>query len=610
MDKKEISELKKYDDFYYRGIPLISDTEYDKLRSEIMEKYPNDLYFTQVGSIIRENKVEVPYILGSLDKYKIDTVEKWLNTFSKDEDFIITPKLDGSGIYLEFKDGKIKFAGSRGQYEPGDTHSKSKDITSKAKELKLKSIKKEEFHIRGECMLEGDSYIDLNVKNRRNGVSGIMMRDEDDNTGLNKVKIYCHELLYPELDTEEERIKFITDAGLYFPDYIKIQRKDISVEFLVKLLKSFKEKLNHIDIDGIVLTPNSYKRENVHRPTNKASFKVNEDGIEAEVDYIEWNTSRTGRVIPTVILKTPIDINGSSIQRISGFNAKYIRDESIGKGSLVSVVKSGDIIPYITEVIKTSKCSLPNKCSLCDSELEKSGVDLICVNDNCENKYVQIEYYLKCMKVENIGLPSLKALKINSLDRLYTITKDDILSKEGFQESKTNTILSEIKNSLYTRQYRVIAGLGLRNIGIKTSKLICEKYSINELYDLTVEDLIKFEGIAEKTATYFIEDINKNKPIIDKLFKYGLKFKKDKIINTTESIISGKGFILTGKGDKPRKQVTDEIKSKGGVITSITKCDYLVCADTNSTSSKMKKAKELNKNIITYQELDRMLMIP
>jgi len=340
-----IRTLKEHDDAYYNGDVEITDADYDDLKDKARAIRPDHPYFDDIGAPISGKKVDLPFVLGSLHKKKTDTIEKWIEKHPGPH--CISEKLDGVSFMVTygFKDGKVISATTRGDGYQGS------DITDKAKMFcpVIKNLK-HNFSFRCEAMLIGDTHKKLGFKTRRNGTAGILNKD-----GIKNAKYivpYFYEILdggSVEHDSEISKFTLMQSMGLKTPNIMHMSNSPDVIESLTDFLTMCKSHLK--DIDGLVITPDNYVREDVLYPENKIAFKVNEKGVKTEVIDVEWNTSRTGRIIPTVIVKTII-INGVSIQRATGHNAKYIQENKICKGSMIDIQRSGDVIPFISKVYK------------------------------------------------------------------------------------------------------------------------------------------------------------------------------------------------------------------------------------------------------------------
>jgi len=598
-----IEKLKEFDRKYYiEGDSSISDEKYDEIKEKARKLYPDHPYFKEVGYSVKNEKVGLPYVIGSLNKVKIDTVKDWLEKINGP--VICTEKLDSISLYVEYIDGEVSFAAKRGDGFYGE------DVTEKAKIFCPKIKYKGFLHLRAEAMMLGDSYKVLGFKNRRNGVAGLLNRDLV-NSDLKYIVPYFYEIIDSEelFDNEVEKLKFLRRIGFDIVNYFIFDPEKDKVEKLVEMLSYYKNKYKDFyDIDGLVISPLIYERENVSFPKNKVAFKVNEEGIECVVKNVIWSTSRTGRVIPVVNIE-PVEIQGVTISKTTGFNAEYIMNNNIGRGSVVKVTRSGDVIPYIVDVVKKSddSFSIP-PCPSCNSPLMFQGVDLICTNDKCNSMvYKRISYFLRSLGSENIDLSTIRRLNIDSIKKLYEIDDKYILGIQGFGKKKSDVILNEIKKTLKTTPDRLITAFQLPGIGSIMSKSISDNFELDEnfdrFFDITKDELLDIDGIGELLADKILASRIECYEIWKYLKSIGMKFIKE------TGNLNGLKFCLTGKSNVNRKELIERIKRNGGfVLNSVTKdLDFLVTNDMNSNTGKMKKAREYNINIISYDELNKKM---
>lgn len=351
--------LVKCDEAYYIDNgrePIVDDLTYDLIRSHATEKWSSNEYFESVGTLpTSSEKVTHPYILGSLTKTKSDPnsstfVEKWL-TKHKGEYIVITPKFDGLSIYSHYADKKLESSATRGDGRIGQ------DITNKAKHFNIGCTSNAETEARGEIVMPGDDYKKLNYRNRRNGASGIISRDDLLHVGSLRPLYYelisSSEVNVDDLTEEERMFKLLELFGPHCTTlWTKEKVENVDVGYLISLLTKWKLEFEDIcDLDGLVLTLNNSSRENEYYPINKVAFKVNEEGVEVTVAKVEWNTSRTGRIVPKVILTEGVELSGATVSQATGHNAGYIRDNGITTGTKIKIVRSGEVVPYITEVL-------------------------------------------------------------------------------------------------------------------------------------------------------------------------------------------------------------------------------------------------------------------
>lgn len=549
-----IEKLKEFDRKYYiEGDSSISDEKYDEIKEKARKLYPDHPYFKEVGYSVKNEKVGLPYVIGSLNKVKTDTVKDWLEKINGP--VICTEKLDSISLYIEYIDGEISFAAKRGNGFYGE------DVTEKAKIFCPKIKYKGFLHLRAEAMMLGDSYKVLGFKNRRNGVAGLLNRDLVNND-LKYIVPYFYEIIDSEeiIDNEVEKLKFLRRIGFDVVNYFIFDPEKDKVEKLVEMLSYYKNKYKDFyDIDGLVISPLIYERENVSFPKNKVAFKVNEEGIECVVKNVIWSTSRTGRVIPVVNIE-PVEIQGVTISKTTGFNAEYIMNNNIGKGSVVKVTRSGDVIPYIVDVVKKSddSFSIP-PCPSCNSPLMFQGVDLICTNDKCNSMvYKRISYFLRSLGSENIDLSTIRKLNIDSIKKLYEIDDKYILGIQGFGKKKSDIILNEIKKTLKTTPDRLITAFQLPGIGSIMSKSISDNFELDEnfdrFFDITKDELLDIDGIGELLADKILASRIECYEIWKYLKSIGMKFVKE------TGNLNGLKFCLTGKSNINRKELIEKLK--------------------------------------------------
>ena len=605
----EINILRYYDILYYNeGTPTISDEEYDRLKEEARKKFPDDPYFSTVGAPVDGDRVKLPYVLGSLEKIKPDTVDKWF--LKKDpKSYMATSKIDGISIYVEYDNGEVFFASTRGNGYEG------KDITQKAKVF-CPSIKyKGMMSLRGEATLLFDDNKRVGYKNRRNGAAGILNKKES--TKYTKlIHPIFYEIIYcdsPSVlgDNEISKLRFLAENGLDVPDFVMVSEPvGQNLEILLRLFKKNALESGY-DIDGLVIKPVNYKREDVYYPEYMVAFKMNDVPVEVNVRDVEWTKSRTGKFKPVVFIE-PIEIGGVTVSKATGFNAQFIFENGIGKGSRISIVRSGDVIPHIVNVIKRVEPDLPELCPSCREELSWKGVDLVCENPECTGgNEKRIAYFLQKLGAENITETTIKNLGIKSIQECYEIDEFDISNKDGFGINRGEQFVNEVAKTLRARPEKLIAALGMDGIGETIGKLIVDKYKDKhtnaEIFSilslLTAGELEDIEGIGPITARRFVNEIPKYKDLILFLFDQGLQIEEDVI-----SSISGKIFTLTGKGLLPRNTYISMISGKGGLVKSISKkTDYLVTADKDSQSTKAKKARQYGIPVMSYEDLMVML---
>jgi DNA ligase (NAD+) len=340
-------EIIKANKAYRTGNPIISDEEYDILLSKL-DCLMGFIAFDDFLISLTEEKgtIKLDYVLGSLTKLKYEEPEnlyKWINK-NKIKKVFASLKVDGCSFNASYRNGMLVMCSSRGDGETGT------DWTEKSKYILPTVISyAADLDIRGEFTLTDDSHVILGGKNRRNSTVGIMNEKLVVPSKLKYVKGICYEVLSGTMEIEEQfsmlkEIGFITPEFIIFPDVTKKTH-----EALKSFYTDMKTLVNY-DIDGLVISSPTYKSENVFFPEAKVAFKINSEGVNATVTGVEWNISKGGLLKPVVLI-VPTTINGTTIGRVTGNNAKYILENEIKEGTIVSIIRSGEVIPKIINVI-------------------------------------------------------------------------------------------------------------------------------------------------------------------------------------------------------------------------------------------------------------------
>ncbi len=605
----KIAFLIDMDTRYHNGeSDLISDLEYDQLKAEARKEFPNDPYFETVGAAPSKDKVDLPYTLGSQEKRKFDgSLNEWLT-----ENGIATiaagDKLDGCSFSVEYDGGHPVFATTRGDGYQGQ------DITEKAKVFCPKSQHKGNFHLRGEVLALTSTARGLGYKKSRTFVAGVLNSD-----GMKHVEhlyVVFYLVLDFDYDSYNKHIEAIESFGLPAVNYetfdvVFLMNRNMNMEeILADHYKNRKDE-SQWDIDGLVIVDNENPNHtDDYYPSNSCAFKVNEDAIETKVISVEWEVKRSGKIQPVVHIE-PIEISGSTVTKATGFNYGFIRDNKIGPGAIVGVVLSGEIIPYIeTIVLESIFDSTPIVCPSCDGRLTLSStlVDKFCFNDDCEGKELYwIENFLLSNGVEEMSVSTLKKLEFGGIFNLLVLDEFDISVQEGFGSSRASTIVKQIKKIYNTTPANLLRSFGITGCGNTMSAEIVHHFDGNfeSIFGATKEEFMSIEGIGHKMAERLIDELPDHRNLYDFLSERGLTFAEKE-----GDSLKGKKITLTGKSEIKRNELKKAIEAQGGMVKGISKgVDFLFTNSPESTTTKMKKAKEHGITIMPYEELYKILDI-
>ncbi len=385
------------------------------------------------------------------------------------------------------------------------------------------------------------------------------------------------------------------------------------------------------DLDGAVVKVNEVSERAMFPSSAKYSsghiaYKYPPEEKNVEMDEIIVDVGRTGKLTFTgsfhdVETGKPARLCGTSVSKATLHNMDFIREYSIGKGGIYSLKKSGDVIPCITGCIKEPQkvFETPTECPVCHSVLVKDECsDVRCVNPNCHAQLSRtISYFTSkaCMNIMGLGETIVDELiknnYINSYFDIYELkNKRDDLVESGIigKEKNTDKILNAIEKSKENEAYKLLAGLGIRNVAQNTAKTLLKSFeSIEEISKASKEELMKVEDIGETTADAIIDFFKENN-VIELISKYGLNSIADNKLDS--NILAEKTIVITGTlPTLGRKEATELIEKNGGKCSGSVskKTDYVLAGE--SAGSKLDKAVSLGVPVISEAELFTMLNI-
>ncbi|MFV0504365.1 MAG: NAD-dependent DNA ligase LigA [Lachnospirales bacterium] len=631
MQKKELIEIlnKAAYEYYQKDNSILTDKEYDKLYDELVELEKDGIIYNnsptqKVGYEVLSqlNKITHTSPMLSLDKTK--NIEK-LKNFSTEE-ALLSWKLDGLTIVLTYENGLFISAITRGNGIIGE------DVTHNAKvfyNLPKYISRKEKIIIRGEAIINYDTFEEINkelsadekYKNPRNLCSGTIRQLSNEITSTRKVSFYSfslvngHDLGYVN---KSEGLNFLEENGFNVVERYIVTEKDI--EEKVNYFNNKKSKINY-GTDGLVLTYNSYEYSSSlgftsKFPRDSIAFKWSDELKTTFLREVQWGVSRTGIINPVAIFDT-IDLEGTEVNRASLHNLSYIEELKLGINDEVSVYKANMIIPQISEnFTKSNNLEIPKICPSCGEKThivqQKEGKNLCCFNENCKGILVdKIVHFSNrnALNIEGLSKETISKFVDNNFIKtpldIYSLEKfeNDIKEMVGFGEKSYKKLINSIEKSKKTRYPNFIYALGINGIGLANAKILTNKFIVNDIKDLynqTMDDFINVEGFGEilSNSTYEFFSNTETQNTLNKFLEI-LSFEVESKSNKMENII----LCITGNIEhfNNRKELSDIIENNGGKVTSSVsaKTNYLINNDINSNSSKNKKAKELNIEILT-----------
>ena len=615
---------------------MMSNFEYDKLYDELvaLEKETGTVLagsVTQkVGYEVVSNlkKVTHPSRMLSLDKTK--EVDK-LKSFLGNQKGMLSWKLDGLTIVCTYEEGKLIQAVTRGNGLIGE------DVTSNAKtfiNLPLTIPYKHRLVIRGEAVIHYSDFERINekleaeekYKNPRNLCSGSVRQLNSEITARRNVRLYAFAVIE---GNDEENSKIGQMQWLRTLGFETVEYKEVTKENVEEAVHYFSEEITKRDFasDGLVLVyddiPYSKSLGTTAKfPKDGIAFKWQDEIKETQIVKVEWNTSRTGLINPVAIFE-PVELEGTTVERASLHNLSIVEELKIGIGDTVKVFKANMIIPQVAEnLTQSGPVTIPATCQVCGAQTvvkqEKTAKTLYCPNGNCPAQRSQAFVHYASRDAMNIeGLSEATVEKflnkgfLVDFVSLYHLNEHEeaIKSMEGFGQKSYDKLISAIEKTRQVALYQFIYALGILQVGPMNAKLICKHFDddLERIMQAEVEDFVAIEGvgpvIARELSNYF--HLPANRDMLARLAQE-IHFIKEEKPNQETLILEGKTFVITGDVHHfaNRKALSAKIEELGGKVTGSVskKTNYLINNDKESSSSKNKKAKELEIPILSEEE--------
>jgi DNA ligase (NAD+) len=653
--KREIERLREEINthnykYYVESNPIISDYEFDQLLKKLEQlesKFPDliapDSPTQRVGEEPLEGFITVEHkaAMLSLDNtYTYDELREFDERVKKnvgEVEYVVEPKIDGAGVALLYEKGILVRGATRGDGVRGD------DITANLKTirsipLKLKGSVLQNVEVRGEVYMPLEGFKKYNKEqaekgeavfaNPRNAAAGSLRQLDPRIVASRPLDIFVYFISFSDktFQTHEQAIGALKKAGFRVNSLIK---KVKNIEEAIEYCKELEEKRETLDyeIDGAVVKVSSLAKQKELGETSKhprwaISYKFAAKQATTRLNDIAIQVGRTGTLTPVAVLE-PVGVGGVTVSRATLHNFDELKRKDIRIGDQVLVERSGDVIPQVVKSITEKRTGsekrkgIPKKCPVCDSAIvHKEGeVAVRCPNRMCPARLKwRIKYYSSrdAMDIDHLGESTIDKLidqgSIDNIADLYDLTKDDILTLEGFKEKSAQNLLDSIQNSKKQDLSRLIYGLGIRHVGKYAAQLLAARYpSLDDLAKVSTEELKEIDGLGDKTVeaigTFFATE--ENIELINRLKDIGVKTKETKKKQTT---LTGKKFVFTGGlATLSRPKASDLIKKQGGIVSSsISKdIDYVVAGE--KPGSKYEKAKKLGLTIIDEDEFIKLV---
>jgi DNA ligase (NAD+) len=623
---KKLKTLQDYldflieaDEYYYsNNEPKYPDSLYDQIKDEFLEKYPDHIYKKQVGHTSQDGiKVKHKQHMGSQGKVNnLIDLTKWHETNLKklnvkEFSYMISEKLDGLSLSLEYNNGKLIQGLLRGDGIYGD------DITNNVKLIKNipHNIKnKGNIFVRGELIIKKTVFEEINMlkqnndekqlSNPRNAVAGIIRRL--DGVDCDKVSFVAYDV---NLDLHEnEKFDLISKLKFETP-FFTVANNLEQVQLIWEDYEKTKRNSCIYEIDGLVITIDDKDFQHElgiidNRPRFARAYKFLPQIVVTKIEDIVWQTGRTGRITPVANV-TQVKASGVMVSNVTLHNLSEVLKNKITKNSIIEIKRAGDVIPKFERIIESESDTpiIPEECPSCHSKTVAEETFLMCYNNECPAKnYEKLLYWVKSLEIKGFGdelvLQLYEKGLVTKISDFYKLTESELIKLDRVGQKLAIKVLKEL-NTKTTISFPIfIKALGISNFSDKTAELIEEKFNIQELLELTdISKLTSINGIGDIVANAILSIKTRKNEIKDLLSIITIKEKEKPI----SALMTGINVCFTGVRDD---NVENFIVSNGGkIVSGVSKnLTILVAKDISENSSKLVKAKELGIQILTMPE--------
>jgi len=616
--------LASKDAYYNSEQPILTDEQYDTVERYLAFSSPDDDVLKFIGSDVRGDAVPLPFPMGGLVQTYEGEVHKWITKSNLNEKYLfISDKLDGNSVQLVYDvNGNFTAGFTRGDGIEGA------DITRHLKHIKFP--KKVGFGIRGvraEIICNRHHFNEVlaiakrTYKNPRNMVAGLMNASVSNPDVLAELSVVAYDIMnMTTIKDKTEQIHLLHQCGFECPNYRLWHGKDSTEDRLSHALVTAREDSLY-EIDGLVIEAESKEYRQSLKPSTETldpeyarKYKVADASnmAIAEVVAVHWGISKNGYLKPRVEIK-PIDLLGVTVTYATAFHAWFIYSNHIGPGAKIKITRSGDVIPFITEVV--SSMDIYDYDVWFIKQLNRIGewqwtdtmVDAFLINDHPTIALERAEFFFVTLDVAGIregNLVKLFDAGYNTPAKIIRMTEVELRQVLGENGSKIYAALIQKLSNVEKHILMAATGYLGRGVGRKKLKKLFEASNGDESIFTNFVWIISIEGFQAKTANRVVNGYKAYKDFVVELGVY-LHFKEFSGA-PSEGELAGQVYVFTGFRDK---ELQTRIEEMGGVVgdsfTSKTTC--VIAKDPNEDSGKMNKARAKGISIISVQQFKENL---
>jgi len=625
--------IVRYQTSYYNDEAEISDAEFDALWDELRALDPKSPVLAKVGADSTDGFPKVKHLIpmGSQDKASNpEEFTAWAKKMLDNGDFggfLVQYKLDGASLELQYEKGKLARAVTRGDGTIGD------EITPNARRMQgVVETLKTTFSggVRGEVVMTREvwrkKYSDK--ANCRNAANGLMRRK--DGTGSEDLTLITYDVSAAADDgffaSEDIKIAWLQEQGFNVTE----SRDFPDIESIIAYRDKVAARRDALpfDIDGLVVKDKTTDPADLRRarPERQIAFKFEPERAFSVLREVQW--SESGATYTPIGIVDPVRLAGTTVQRANLNNPDMIRALNLQIGSVVSVVKRGEIIPKIEglappevatgtlEAGALREIEFPTVCKSCGTALKDEGTRLLCPNAGCPKRlHHRLEKWVSVLDIRELGDKLLRQLfdsgRVQNISDIYTLTAEELAAYERMGEMSAAKVIRHIRTKRELPLQVFVAGLDLEGVGelIMERAVLAGYDTLEKLKAAVAADLAKVWGIGDITAGVIVQGISELAAEIDKILAANIISiaappKKE------DQPLRGFSFCFTGELKTMKRSAAEEkVKALGGSVkASVVKdLSYLVTNDTGSGSAKNKKAESLGVSIIDEEKFLALL---
>jgi len=655
------SELARWlHEYHVLDSPSVDDATYDRAYDELLalerdhpELVTPDSPTQRVGQPPSDRFAKVRHLtpMGSLEKVTDDdALRKWDEDVAKRLDdpsaqvaYVLEPKIDGLAINLTYADGVLVRGATRGDGEEGE------DVTVNLRTIPSVPLRllggspPPVVEVRGEVYMPLSGFRELNERlladgkkvapNPRNAAAGSLRQKNPKITAERPLAVWAYGIGAREgleLDSHWQTLEWLRLQG--FPTNPFAERLG-SIDAVARACREWEVRRAKLDyeIDGIVVKVDSLAQQqqlgSLHsRPRWARAFKWAPMTAVTRLERIAVRVGRTGALNPWAML-APVEVGGVTVSRATLHNEEDINRKEIREGDDVIVQRAGDVIPQIVGPAGrhrrgTKAFRMPERCPLCDTPIVKPEGEAMhrCPNRACPSRGLEslINWVQAAADIDGVGEQLVRRLwqlgLVRSLPELYRLTKEQLLSLDGFAEISATNAIASIERSKQIPFRRVLFGLNIPDVGWVTAQNLARHFgTVEHLATATQEEIMECPGIgperAEAIAEWFADE--DNAALVDELKQIGLRFESDEDDRPVEGPLTGRQYVITGTlGAMTREEARVALEALGAKVSDNVSKKTTAVFVGESPGSKVAKAEKAGVAIRTEAELAALLADP